>query len=66
MVLRNACAVSTIGTALKERTGSSCAVLTVPPFDAWALDRLGHLTTLFELSSLTRGRVMPYATPAVA
>lgn len=33
------------------------------PFGAWALDRLGHFTTLFELSSLTRGRVMHYAIP---
>ncbi|MEU1123375.1 oxygenase MpaB family protein [Streptomyces sp. NPDC005899] len=33
------------------------------PLGAWALDRLGHLTTLFELSSLTRGRVMHYAVP---
>ncbi|MEV7288408.1 oxygenase MpaB family protein [Streptomyces sp. NPDC093252] len=33
------------------------------PFGAWALDRLGHLTTVFELSSLTRGRVMHYAIP---
>jgi hypothetical protein len=33
------------------------------PFGAWALDRLGHLTTIFELSSLTRGRVMHYAIP---
>ncbi|MEV3987683.1 oxygenase MpaB family protein [Streptomyces sp. NPDC049837] len=33
------------------------------PVGAWALDRLGHLTTLFELSSLTRGRVMHYAIP---
>ncbi|WP_137991746.1 oxygenase MpaB family protein [Streptomyces vilmorinianum] len=33
------------------------------PFAAWALDRVGHLTTLFELSSLTRGRVMHYAIP---
>ncbi|MDL5199181.1 oxygenase MpaB family protein [Streptomyces sp. ALI-76-A] len=33
------------------------------PFAAWALDRLGHLTTVFELSSLTRGRVMHYAIP---
>ncbi|MEE1929892.1 oxygenase MpaB family protein [Streptomyces sp. TRM 70351] len=30
---------------------------------AWALDRLGHLTTRLELSSLTRGRVMHYAIP---
>jgi hypothetical protein len=35
------------------------------PFGAWALDRLGHLTTIFELSSLTRGRVMHYAIPEV-
>ncbi|WP_407547645.1 oxygenase MpaB family protein [Streptomyces sp. Pv4-95] len=33
------------------------------PFGAWALDRIGHFTTLFELSSLTRGRVMHYAIP---
>ncbi|MFJ9929988.1 MULTISPECIES: oxygenase MpaB family protein [Streptomyces] len=33
------------------------------PLGAWALDRLGHLTTVFELSSLTRGRVMHYAIP---
>ncbi|MEU1192965.1 oxygenase MpaB family protein [Streptomyces sp. NPDC005859] len=33
------------------------------PFGAWALDRLGHLTTVFELSTLTRGRVMHYAIP---
>ncbi|MFD7570962.1 oxygenase MpaB family protein [Streptomyces sp. NPDC059810] len=33
------------------------------PLGAWALDRLGHLTTVLELSSLTRGRVMQYAVP---
>lgn len=33
------------------------------PLGSWALDRLGHLTTIFELSSLTRGRVMHYAIP---
>jgi hypothetical protein len=33
------------------------------PLGAWALDRLGHLTSIFELSSLTRGRVMHYAIP---
>jgi hypothetical protein len=33
------------------------------PLGAWALDRLGHLTAIFELSSLTRGRVMQYAIP---
>jgi hypothetical protein len=33
------------------------------PLGAWALDRLGHLTTVFEVSSLTRGRVMHYAIP---
>lgn len=33
------------------------------PLGAWALDRLGHLTTMFELSTLTRGRVMHYAIP---
>ncbi len=33
------------------------------PLAGWALDRLGHLTTVFELSSLTRGRVMHYAIP---
>ncbi|MCI3928148.1 oxygenase MpaB family protein [Streptomyces sp. AN091965] len=33
------------------------------PLSAWALDRIGHLTTVLELSSLTRGRVMHYAIP---
>jgi hypothetical protein len=33
------------------------------PLGAWALDRLGHLTTMLELSTLTRGRVMHYAIP---
>lgn len=33
------------------------------PLGAWALDRLGHLVTVLELSSLTRGRVMHYAIP---
>ncbi|WP_457032564.1 oxygenase MpaB family protein [Kitasatospora sp. P5_F3] len=33
------------------------------PLGAWALDRLGELTARFELSSLTRGRVMQYAIP---
>ncbi|GAA2945560.1 MULTISPECIES: oxygenase MpaB family protein [Streptomyces] len=33
------------------------------PLGAWALDRVGHLTTLLELSSLTRGRIMHYAIP---
>ncbi|MDH6573063.1 hypothetical protein M2160_008084 [Streptomyces sp. SAI-117] len=33
------------------------------PLGAWALDRLGHRTSIFELSSLTRGRVMHYAIP---
>ncbi|MFD3717081.1 oxygenase MpaB family protein [Streptomyces sp. NPDC058674] len=33
------------------------------PLGAWALDRIGHLTAVFELSSLTRGRVMHYAVP---
>ncbi|MER5493697.1 oxygenase MpaB family protein [Streptomyces sp. NPDC002454] len=33
------------------------------PLATWALDRLGHHTTVFELSSLTRGRVMQYAIP---
>ncbi|MEU6284285.1 oxygenase MpaB family protein [Streptomyces sp. NPDC047028] len=33
------------------------------PLGAWALDRLGHLTTVLELYSLTRGRVMHYAIP---
>ncbi|WP_411143312.1 oxygenase MpaB family protein [Streptomyces sp. x-80] len=33
------------------------------PLAAWALDRLGALTTNLELSSLTRGRVMQYAIP---
>ncbi|MFG2547871.1 oxygenase MpaB family protein [Streptomyces sp. NPDC048232] len=33
------------------------------PLGSWALDRLGRLTTVLELSSLTRGRVMHYAIP---
>lgn len=33
------------------------------PLGAWALDRIGHLTSVLELSSLTRGRVMHYAIP---
>jgi ER-bound oxygenase mpaB/B'/Rubber oxygenase, catalytic domain len=33
------------------------------PIGAMLLDRLGALTTLFELSSLTRGRVMQYSIP---
>ncbi|MFD3538495.1 oxygenase MpaB family protein [Streptomyces sp. NPDC058662] len=33
------------------------------PLAAWALDRIGHLTSVLELSSLTRGRVMHYAIP---
>ncbi|MFJ1805589.1 MULTISPECIES: oxygenase MpaB family protein [unclassified Streptomyces] len=33
------------------------------PLAGWALDRLGHLTSAFELSSLTRGRIMHYAIP---
>ncbi|MFG2188639.1 oxygenase MpaB family protein [Nocardia iowensis] len=58
------------------RTGWDTAIKTVPamlgvletiedssPLGEWALDRLGHLTTWFELSSLTRGRVMQYAIP---
>ncbi|PXX62162.1 uncharacterized protein DUF2236 [Nocardia tenerifensis] len=58
------------------RTAWDTAVKTVPgvlglletiedrsPLGAWTVDRLGHLTTLFELSSLTRGRVMHYAIP---
>ncbi|WP_194818789.1 oxygenase MpaB family protein [Nocardia sp. XZ_19_385] len=58
------------------RTGWDTAIKTVPavlgiletiedssPLGEWALDRFGHLTTWFELSSLTRGRVMQYAIP---
>ena len=33
------------------------------PVGAMLLDRLGALTTMFELSSLTRGRVMHYSVP---
>ncbi|GAA1459479.1 DUF2236 domain-containing protein [Nocardiopsis exhalans] len=33
------------------------------PLGEWALDRLGHITTHLELSSLTRGRIMQYAIP---
>uniref|UniRef100_A0AAU2W3E8 DUF2236 domain-containing protein n=1 Tax=Streptomyces sp. NBC_00008 TaxID=2903610 RepID=A0AAU2W3E8_9ACTN len=59
-----------------ERTRWSAVVRTLPhllgvletiedrsPLGAWALDRLGHLTSVLELSSLTRGRVMHYAIP---
>jgi hypothetical protein len=48
------------------RTRSSTRSSLVPvasSLGAWALDRLGHLTTVFELSTLTRGRVMHYAIP---
>ncbi|MER6912792.1 oxygenase MpaB family protein [Streptomyces sp. NPDC000594] len=33
------------------------------PLAAWALDRVGHYTSVLELSSLTRGRIMQYAIP---
>ncbi|MGV9312921.1 oxygenase MpaB family protein [Streptomyces sp. NPDC003691] len=33
------------------------------PYGAWALDKLGGLVSVFELSALTRGRVMHYAIP---
>ncbi|WP_067813304.1 oxygenase MpaB family protein [Nocardia inohanensis] len=58
------------------RTAWDTAVKTVPavlgiletiedssPLGEWALDRLGNLTSRFELSSLTRGRIMHYAIP---
>jgi hypothetical protein len=56
---------------VRHLVGDTCADwLDVPrtawdrsPLGAWALDRIGHLTTVLELSSLTRGRVMHYAIP---
>jgi hypothetical protein len=33
------------------------------PLGEWGLDRIGHLASVLELSSLTRGRIMHYAIP---
>ncbi len=45
--------------------GAVCGVLETlednSPFVAWALDRLGHFTSVLEPSALTRGRVVQYA-----
>ncbi|MFF9498846.1 oxygenase MpaB family protein [Streptomyces sp. NPDC014656] len=49
--------------ALPALLGVLESVEDASPFAAWALDRLGHLTSVFELSTLTRGRVMHYAVP---
>ncbi|MFI8423827.1 oxygenase MpaB family protein [Streptomyces sp. NPDC085479] len=49
--------------ALPALLGVLESVEDASPFAAWALDRLGHLTSVFELSTLTRGRVMHYAIP---
>ncbi len=49
--------------ALPALLGVLESVEDASPFAAWALDRLGHLTSVFELSALTRGRVMHYAVP---
>ncbi|MGW6248768.1 oxygenase MpaB family protein [Streptomyces roseolus] len=49
--------------ALPPLLGVLESVEDASPFAAWALDRIGHLTSVFELSTLTRGRVMHYAIP---
>ncbi|MEV6352859.1 oxygenase MpaB family protein [Streptomyces hydrogenans] len=49
--------------ALPTLLGVLESVEDASPFAAWALDRIGHLTSVFELSTLTRGRVMHYAIP---
>ncbi|GGR63665.1 oxygenase MpaB family protein [Streptomyces roseolus] len=49
--------------ALPPLLGVLESVEDASPFAAWALDRIGHLTSVFELSTLTRGRVMHYAVP---
>jgi hypothetical protein len=53
----------TVVKAVPRLLGVLEAVEDRSPLGAWALDRLGHLTTVLELSSLTRGRVMHYAIP---
>ena len=49
--------------ALPAIVGALDHVKETSPIGAMLLDRLGALTTLFELSSLTRGRVMHYSIP---
>ncbi|MGW4053592.1 oxygenase MpaB family protein [Streptomyces sp. NPDC004779] len=49
--------------ALPALLGVLESVEDASPYAAWALDRLGHLTSVLELSTLTRGRVMHYAIP---
>jgi hypothetical protein len=49
--------------ALPAVLGALGKVQETSPIAAILLDRLGALTTLFELSSLTRGRVMQYSVP---
>ncbi|MEV6396207.1 oxygenase MpaB family protein [Streptomyces sp. NPDC051907] len=53
----------TLAAAVPTMLGVLESIEDSSPFGAWALDRLGHFTTLFELSTLTRGRVMHYAIP---
>ena len=53
----------TVVTAVPHLLGVLETIEDRSPLGAWALDRLGHLTAIFELSSLTRGRVMHYAIP---
>ncbi|WP_327312030.1 oxygenase MpaB family protein [Streptomyces sp. NBC_01235] len=53
----------TVVQAIPHLLGVLEAIEDRSPLGAWALDRLGHLTTVLELSSLTRGRVMHYAIP---
>jgi hypothetical protein len=49
--------------ALPAVLGALGKVQETSPIAGILLDRLGALTTLFELSSLTRGRVMQYSVP---
>ncbi|MEI7032105.1 oxygenase MpaB family protein [Streptomyces pratensis] len=53
----------TVAKAVPHLLGVLEAIEDRSPLGAWALDRVGHLTTVLELSSLTRGRVMHYAIP---
>jgi hypothetical protein len=49
--------------ALPALLGALESIEDSSPLGAMLLDRLGALTTVFELSSLTRGRVMHYSVP---
>lgn len=49
--------------ALPALLGALENIENASPIAAMVLDRLGALTTVFELSSLTRGRVMHYSIP---